>query len=99
MHQVIEQRPQEDDAPSTETQGTIFPSQGRGVLPPTPPLLENAEDLPEGCSPIRVMSFRDLFEDFNRDQDDELLPLELIEEGDVDRIEEAQRGEYVSGPR
>ena len=40
---------------------------------------------------------RDLFDDFNRDPDDELPPLELIEEGDVDRIEEGPRGENIPG--
>ena len=37
---VVGQRREEDDAPSTEIQGTTFPSQG-GVLPPTPPLPED----------------------------------------------------------
>ena len=80
------QRQEEDDAPSMETQGTDFPSQG-GVLPPTPPLpeeLRHSED-----------DMRDIFDDFNRDPDDELPSLELIEEGDIDRIEEHPQGENL----
>ena len=41
--------------------------------------------------------FRNLFADFNRDPDDDLPSLELIEEGDVDRIEEAPQGENIPG--
>ena len=68
------------DSPSLET-GDPFPSQGGGVLPPTPPL-PDSEPPPE--------NFRDLFEGFNRESED-LPPLEPIEEGDIHRMEEMQR--------
>ena len=54
-----------------------------GVLPPTPPIPD--------LEPLESQNFRDLFEDFNRGFDDELPPLELIEEEDIPRIEEMQR--------
>ena len=77
IEQQNDERRVEDASPSMETQGTIFPSQGGGVLPPTPPVLEN-ESAPD--------NFGDLFEDFNRETD-ELPSLEPIE-GDLGRLEE-----------
>ena len=41
--------------------------------------------------PPESQNFRDLFEDFNRRFDDELPPLDLIEEEDIPRMEETQR--------
>ena len=57
----------------------IFHLRG-GVLPPTPPL----PDPEQGHD-----DFRDLFEDFNRELE-ELPPLELIEGGDIPRLEETR---------
>ena len=65
-----------------------------GVLPPTPPL-------PDSEPPLlsETENFRDLFEGFNREfegvsrESEELPPLELIEEGDIPRIEEARSGQ------
>ena len=54
-----------------ENQGTIFPSQGGGVLPLTPPLPEETRHSGDEC--------RELFDDFNEDPDDELPLLEVIE--------------------
>ena len=73
--QPDEERPGEDMAPSTEMQGTNFPSQGGGVLPPIQPPAESED-------------FRDLFEDFNRESD-EILPLEPLDEASS-RLEEQQ---------
>ena len=78
-------QPREEMAPSMETQGTIFPSQGGGVLPPTPPLSDD---------------FRDLFEDFNRESD-ELPPPERVEfdsNRSGDRQEVGQGGSMSSRP-
>ena len=69
------ERPGEDMAPSTEIQGTTFPSQGGGVLPPNQP-------------PDESEDFRDLFEDFNRESD-EIPPLEPLDEASS-RLEEQQ---------
>ena len=71
----VDERHVEDASPSMENSGNHFCISGGGVLPPTPPVPESASD-----------SFRDLFEDFNRESD-ELPPLELIE-GDLGRLEE-----------
>ena len=76
--------------------GPIFHLRGGGVLPPTPPLLPPTPPLPD--SDLAPDNFRELFADFNRDSD-ELPPLELIEEGDLARLEEeeAQRGSGQEG--
>ena len=71
-----------------ETQGTIFPSQGGGVLPPTPPLPEEARHSGD--------DIRDLFDEFNRDPDD-VPSFGLVEEGDISRTEERLQGENLPG--
>ena len=72
--QQNEERSGEDMAPSIETQGTNFPSQGGGVV--LPPVQPEYDDI------------RDLFEDFNREPD-EVTPLEPVEEVSS-RIEEQE---------
>ena len=67
--------------------GSSFHLRGGGVLPPTPPIPDSEPPIPDSEPPVPE-KFRDLFEDFNRD---ELPPLELIEEDDIPRMEETQR--------
>ena len=76
------QRHEEDDAPSMETQGPIFPSRGGGVLPPTPPLPEeDPEEDQEDPEEDRHLGddIRELFDEFNRDS---------VEEGDISRTDD-----------
>ena len=61
--QQDQERSGEEMAPSMEIQGTDFPSQGGGVLPPQPSDSQPSDE------------FRDLFLEFNRESD-ELPPLE-----------------------
>ena len=82
--QQHQERSGEEIAPSTESQGTNFPSQGGGVLPPQPP----NDD------------FRDLFEDFNRESDEipPLEPLNEDRESVEEQQEIGQGGSMTSRP-
>ena len=82
--QQDEERPREDMAPSTETQGASFPSQGGGGP----------------SSHTTVDDFRDLFEDFNRDSDGvpPLESVEEVSGRLEDQEELGQRGSMPSRP-
>ena len=83
-----EERSGEDVAPSMEIKGTNFPSQGGGVLPPLQPSIQPLDD-----------EFRDLFEDFNRESDEnEVPPHEEVPSGSGQQQEVGQGGSMSSRP-